>query len=89
MQSSAEGPIVTVPGSHQSESGCTGDWAPDCLRSWLQDIDGDGTYTFVTDDIPTGDYAFKVALDEAMQSVKSRIIEVMRVCRAYHARVVC
>ncbi|HET9666095.1 MAG TPA: alpha-amylase family glycosyl hydrolase, partial [Desertimonas sp.] len=28
-------------------------------------IDGDGTHTFVTDDIPTGDYAFKVALDEA------------------------
>ncbi len=57
--------IATAAGSFQSEIGCPGDWAPDCLRSWLQDIDGDGTYTFVTDDIPTGDYAAKVTLDEA------------------------
>ena len=42
-----------------------GDWAPDCLRSWLQDIDGNGVYTFATDDIPAGDYEFKVALAEA------------------------
>ena len=40
--------IVTVPGSFQSELGCSGDWDPGCLRSWLQDPDGDGTYTFET-----------------------------------------
>ena len=57
--------IATAAGSFQSELGCPGDWAPDCLRSWLQDPDGNGVYTFVTDDIPAGDYAFKAALDEA------------------------
>ncbi len=38
--------IATVPGSFQSEMGCPGDWQPECLRSWLQDPDGDGTYQF-------------------------------------------
>jgi glycosidase len=56
--------IATVPGSFQTALGCPGDWQPDCLRSWLQDIDGDGMYTFTTDQIPGGSYEFKVALDE-------------------------
>ena len=57
----AQGPIITAPGSFQSELGCPGDWAPDCMRSWLQDPDGDGTYVFTTDQIPAGSYEFKVA----------------------------
>ena len=40
--------IAVAPGSFQSELGCPGDWDPSCLRSWLQDPDGDGTYTFAT-----------------------------------------
>ena len=40
--------IAVAPGSFQSELGCPGDWQPDCLRSWLQDPDGDGIYTFET-----------------------------------------
>ncbi|HEY0372395.1 MAG TPA: pullulanase-type alpha-1,6-glucosidase, partial [Thermoanaerobaculia bacterium] len=54
----------TVPGSFQSEIGCGGDWQPDCLRSWLQDPDGDGLYTFSTTSIPAGTYEAKVAIDE-------------------------
>ena len=57
--------IATAAGSFQSELGCPGDWQPDCLRSWLQDLDGDGIYGFTTDQIPAGGYEFKVALDEA------------------------
>ena len=57
--------IATAPGSFQSALGCPGDWQPDCLRSWLQDPDGDGVYSFSTHDIPAGDYEFKVALSEA------------------------
>jgi hypothetical protein len=34
--------IAVAPGGFQSELGCPGDWQPDCLRSWLQDPDGDG-----------------------------------------------
>jgi hypothetical protein len=56
--------IATAPGSYQSEIGCPGDWQPDCLRSWLQDPDGDGTYSFTTNAIPAGNYEFKVAINE-------------------------
>ena len=40
--------IVVSPGSSQSELGCAGDWDPGCLRSWLQDPDGNGIYEFLT-----------------------------------------
>jgi glycosidase len=53
--------IATVPGSFQSEIGCSADWDPACLRSWLQDPDGDGTYVFTTTGIPEGVYEGKVA----------------------------
>ncbi len=56
--------IVTAAGSFQSELGCPDDWQPDCLRSWLQDPDGDGLYIFTTDAIPAGDYEVKAALNE-------------------------
>jgi hypothetical protein len=56
--------IATVPGSFQSELGCPGDWQPDCLRSWLQDADGNGIYSFSTNAIPVGNYECKVAINE-------------------------
>ncbi|HEX2223211.1 MAG TPA: pullulanase-type alpha-1,6-glucosidase, partial [Thermoanaerobaculia bacterium] len=56
--------IVTAAGSFQSELGCPGDWQPDCLRSWLQDPDGDGIYTFRTRSLPAGNYEVKAAVDE-------------------------
>ena len=57
--------IAVSPGSFQSELGCPDDWQPDCLRSWLQDIDGDGIYTFETTALPAGSYEGKVALNES------------------------
>src|SRR5215211_6167866 len=59
--------IATAPGSFQSELGCPGDWQPDCLRSWLEDPDGDGTYEFRTSAIPPGNYEVKVAIDESWE----------------------
>ncbi len=56
--------IAVAPGDFQQEMGCPGDWQPDCLRSWLQDPDGDGTFTFSTTSIPAGSYETKVALNE-------------------------
>lgn len=56
--------IATVPGSFLSELGCPGDWQPDCLRSWLQDPDGDGVYSF-TAVLPGGDYEAKVTIGES------------------------
>jgi pullulanase len=55
--------IATVPGSFQSEIGCSGDWDPGCFRSWLQDIQGTGIYSFSTNAIPAGSYEAKVALN--------------------------
>ena len=57
--------IATLAGSFQSELGCPGDWAPDCLRSWLQDPDGDGIYTFTSTKIPVGTWEVKVAHNES------------------------
>jgi hypothetical protein len=57
-------PIVTLPGSLQSELGCAGDFQPDCLRSWLQDIDGDGIYTLHTM-LPDGNYSTIVTINES------------------------
>jgi pullulanase-type alpha-1,6-glucosidase len=55
--------FANVPGSFQSEVGCAGDWQPECFRTWLQDIDGDGTYTYTSPGLPAGTYEFKVAVD--------------------------
>ncbi len=63
VTSTAQGPIVVAAGSFQSEMGCAADWDPACMRSWLQDPDGDGTYTLSTTQIPPGTYDMKVALD--------------------------
>jgi len=61
VTNSALGPIVTAAGSFQSELGCPGDWAPDCMRAWLQDPEGDGVLTYRTDRIPAGSFEVKVA----------------------------
>ncbi|MFJ3403685.1 pullulanase-type alpha-1,6-glucosidase [Promicromonospora sp. NPDC090134] len=53
--------LVTVPGSHNSEMGCAGDWTPDCEAARLTLAD-DGTYTG-TFELPAGSYEFKVALN--------------------------
>jgi glycosidase len=57
--------IATVPGNFQAALGCAGDWDPGCLRSWLQDIDGDGVYEFETTALPAGDYEGKVTINES------------------------
>ncbi|WP_024287088.1 pullulanase-type alpha-1,6-glucosidase [Cellulomonas sp. KRMCY2] len=61
FSSSAQGPLITLPGSFQSEVGCPGDWQPDCVVTSLQDKEGDGTYTYTTAAIPAGAYELKVA----------------------------
>ncbi len=55
--------LYVAPGSFQSELGCPGDWDPGCMRSWLQDPDGDDVWTFRTEQLPPGTYESKVAQD--------------------------
>jgi Ca2+-binding RTX toxin-like protein len=57
--------IATAPGDYQSEIGCSGDFDPSCLRSWLEDPDGNGIYQFSTSAIPAGTYQTKVAINES------------------------
>jgi len=57
--------IATVPGDFQSELGCPGDWQPDCLRSWLEDLDGDGGYRLKLLGVPAGNYECKVTISES------------------------
>lgn len=59
--SSAQGPLITLPGSAQSELGCGGDWDPACLAAVLIDGDQDGTAVFTAPDLPAGSYEVKVA----------------------------
>ena len=61
LTSSANGPVLTLPGSFQDQLGCSGAWAPDCMAAWLEDLDGDGTFTFSTSAIASGSYELKVA----------------------------
>lgn len=53
--------LVTVPGSHNSEMGCAGDWAPGCEVAKLT-LRADGIYAG-TFDVPAGDYEYKVAIN--------------------------
>ena len=57
--------IAVAAGNFQSELGCVGDWDPSCLRSWLQDPDENGIYTFETTALQAGNYEGKVALNES------------------------
>ncbi len=59
--------ILVATGDFQSELGCQQDNDPTCLRSWLQDPEGDGLYTFATTQIPAGAYQVTFALDESLQ----------------------
>ncbi|MDN5685261.1 MAG: pullulanase-type alpha-1,6-glucosidase [Brachybacterium sp.] len=65
VSSSAEGPFITLPGSLNAALGCPEDWMPGCMATWMRDGDGDGTYTFSTDALPTGSYEVKVAHDRS------------------------
>ncbi len=64
--------IASLAGNFQSELGCAADFQPGCLRSWLQDVDGDGLYTFTTTDIPAGLYSTVVAINESFDESYGR-----------------
>ncbi len=55
--------IATAPGDYQQYLGCSGNWDPSCLRSWLEDPTGSGAYSFSTTSIPAGSYNAKVAIN--------------------------
>lgn len=50
-------PIVVAVGDFQTQLGCTTGNDPNCLRSWLQDPEGDGNYAFTTKALKAGNYS--------------------------------
>jgi glycosidase len=57
--------IATTPGDFQTYLGCSGNWDPSCLRTWLEDPSGSGTYSYSTTAIPAGHYQVKAAINRS------------------------
>ena len=62
-------PIVVAVGDFQVQLGCKQNKDAGCLRSWLEDPEGDGSYTFVTKALKKGIYNVNLALNETDQNV--------------------
>jgi len=64
VTNSAETPhLYVASGTFQSELGCPADNDPSCMRSWLQDPDGDGVWTFRNHTLPAGTYSARITQD--------------------------
>ncbi len=59
-------PIVTAVGDFQTALGCAADNSPTCLGSWLEDLDGDGTFSLSTGALAAGSYMVQAAVDGAL-----------------------
>mgnify|MGYP005642378091 CR=1 FL=1 len=55
--------ILTLPSNFQDKVGCRAEWNAHCFRTWMQDIEGDGIYTYETLLVPSGSWETRVALD--------------------------
>ena len=53
---------VSMPGSHNSEIGCPGDWQPDCAEAQMS-LDADDLVWKRTVALPAGGYEYKAAID--------------------------
>ena len=61
-------PIVVAVGDFQTQLGCQKDNDAGCLRSWLEDPEGDGSFTFVTRTLTKGTYNVTLAFNEDIQN---------------------
>ncbi len=56
--------IPVAVGDFQHLLGCAGNWDPACLRGWLEDPEGIGSYR-TTAALPAGNFEAKVAMNES------------------------
>ena len=61
--------IIVAMGDFQSQIGCSNDDDAACLRSWLQDPDGDGTFGVTTGGLQAGTYTVTFTLNEDENTV--------------------
>jgi pullulanase-type alpha-1,6-glucosidase len=64
-------PVIVATGDFQSQLGCANDNDAGCLRSWLQDPDGDGLFTFSTRALIAGTYSVTLTQDESAENLLS------------------
>jgi len=57
-------PIIVAVGDFQTQLGCQQNNDPACLRAWLQDPEGDGSFTFATSALKAGTYAVALAISQ-------------------------
>ncbi len=57
-------PIIVAVGDFQTQLGCSAGNDPACLRGWLQDSDGSGSYGFVTNALKAGDYSVTLSISQ-------------------------
>jgi pullulanase-type alpha-1,6-glucosidase len=62
-------PVIVAVGDFQAQLGCAQDNDAGCLRSWLQDPDGDGLFTFATRVLKAGTYSLSLAKNEDAASL--------------------
>ncbi len=55
--------ILTMPSNFQDNVGCIEEWNASCFRTWMQDVDGDGIYTYETLLVPGGSWEARVAVN--------------------------
>lgn len=56
---------VSVPGTHNSEMGCTADWAPECDQAQLTLDTEDQIWKKTFTSLTAGSYGYKAAIDKA------------------------
>jgi pullulanase len=61
--------IVVAMGDFQKQIGCEKDNDASCLRAWLEDPDGDGTYGVTTPGLKAGTYNVTFTLNEDAKNV--------------------
>ena len=57
-------PAVSMPGSHNSEIGCPGDWQPDCDQAQMT-LDANDLVWKKTVTLPAGGYEYKAAINKS------------------------
>ncbi len=59
--------VLVAVGDFQEQLGCQGNNDATCLRSWLQDPDGDGLFAFATRSLKAGTYSVTLTRNENAQ----------------------
>ncbi len=57
-------PIIVAIGDFQTQLGCQQNNDPACLRAWLQDPEGDGSFTFSTSALKADTYSVALAISQ-------------------------